>query len=444
MQYLCSAAEKLIHDPVLRSKIKFYPNTSIGLTGNDYRYIEYFSESDRIRKYQLQATEHGPELNSILDSASNGASRDMLGQLLLSNEIAEDEACAYVDALIDNQVLVSDLEPVVSGPGYFEDLLDVFKKHGIESEIALSLEKIHDAIGKLETKGTGNRIDAFQSIQAIAGNTDIRFDESALIQGDMKIGFHSCSLHRAIKQDLQEAVSVLMKLARPSSNVMLNRFKENFMRRYDTMEVPLHIALDAEAGPGYLPEDLFAGSSALLEGILLPPKESHEREINWRKQDSFLFKKLQEALLTRKSQIEIEMKDMEGLAEHSQTFPISFSVLARMCGAWDENNDKPMIYLVSAGGHSAAGLAGRFCHIDEKLNQSIRDINALEQIISGDTILAEIVHLPQQRTGNVLMRPHMRKYEIPYLARSVLDKEFVIPISDLMLSVRRDKLMLRS
>ena len=58
--------------------------------------------------------------------------------------------------------------------------------------------------------------------------------------------------------------------------------------------------------------------------------------------------------------------------------------------------------------------------------------------------MAEIVHLPQQRTGNVLMRPVLREYEIPFLGRSSVDSDFAIPVSDLMVSIRNDMVVLRS
>ena len=58
--------------------------------------------------------------------------------------------------------------------------------------------------------------------------------------------------------------------------------------------------------------------------------------------------------------------------------------------------------------------------------------------------MAEIVHLPQQRTGNVLMRPVLREYEIPFLGRSSVDPAYAIPVSDLMVSVRNNTVLLRS
>nr|WP_262480681.1 lantibiotic dehydratase family protein [Algibacter lectus] len=64
--------------------------------------------------------------------------------------------------------------------------------------------------------------------------------------------------------------------------------------------------------------------------------------------------------------------------------------------------------------------------------------------VDENTILAEIDHLPKFREGNVLLRPSFTSYEIPILTHSLKPKEKQIQLKDLYLSVRGNKLMLRS
>jgi len=62
----------------------------------------------------------------------------------------------------------------------------------------------------------------------------------------------------------------------------------------------------------------------------------------------------------------------------------------------------------------------------------------------SDKILAEIVHIPESRTGNILRRPILRNFEIPYLSNSGVAMEYQIGLNDLMVSIKNNAIVLRS
>jgi hypothetical protein len=138
--------------------------------------------------------------------------------------------------------------------------------------------------------------------------------------------------------------------------------------------------------------------------------------------------------------IVINDEDLKNWPENWDNLPSTFSTMVRI----SKKNGETKILLDSATGSSAINLFGRFAYADEKISNYIRQIAEKEKELNPEVLLAEIVHLPESRTGNILARPVFRDYEIPYLTQSTLAHENVILIEDILISVKNDKLYLRS
>lgn len=437
MQFLCSLSDLLSKDTPVRTKLKYYPNTSLYDFANTYRYIEFFTDTEGIRKYRLQSTAKTPELKKILQQSISGVFLSELRDDLKKAGHTEDDAISYLTKLVDNQVLVGELEPNVSGEGYFNRLFETLHSREIQHDLRELLREFERNI-KQALKQGAKRISCYQNLFDLVTGARISFKKSTLIQADMRLGNDACMLAESYKHQINNVLPILMKLTRPKSqDNLLDKFKENFSRRYEMQEIPLNLALDAEAGPGYLPDDTMANASALLEGLQLPPKEQKEQKLNWSSIDNMLYRKLQEVLMAGETMLNLSDADLSGLSIHKDGFPLSFSMMCKI-------PDSEKIQIISAGGSSALNLSGRFCYLDDGLHKAMREIADIEQELAGELILAEIIHLPQQRTGNILMRPVLRDFEIPFLGQSAVEEEFRIPVSDLMVSVRNDKVMLRS
>ncbi|MFI5301051.1 MAG: thiopeptide-type bacteriocin biosynthesis protein, partial [Polyangiales bacterium] len=83
-------------------------------------------------------------------------------------------------------------------------------------------------------------------------------------------------------------------------------------------------------------------------------------------------------------------------------------------------------------------------HGDAGVRAQVEAHHRAEEERTPDAIFAEVVHLPEGRVGNVLLRPTLRGYEIPYLGRSGAPAERQIDPSDLVLCLIDDQLRLRS
>jgi len=107
-------------------------------------------------------------------------------------------------------------------------------------------------------------------------------------------------------------------------------------------------------------------------------------------------------------------------------------------------NGEEMLCMNTAGGKTATSILSRFSNGNVEINKLTEEIVTHEKTKNKDKILAEIVHVPSVKVANVLCRPKMRDYEIPYLGKSSVKQDKQIPISDLTISVLDDKIIIKS
>jgi hypothetical protein len=204
--------------------------------------------------------------------------------------------------------------------------------------------------------------------------------------------------------------------------------------------MPLAFVLDIETGIGYGRHSQSSNISPLLDGLpILTKTNKSSYEVRWSKIIDFLYNKILDAIKNNVI-VKLNDKDFEGLEANWEDLPDTFSAMVDII----LDNEDLKFKVTGCGGNSAANLIARFCHGDKELYNFTKEIVDIEKLINQDKIVAEIVHLPQARIGNILSRPILRDMEIPYLAKSILNKDKQIDINDLMISVNNDLLFLRS
>ena len=155
---------------------------------------------------------------------------------------------------------------------------------------------------------------------------------------------------------------------------------------------------------------------------------------------------LERAWSQRQTQIHLNEGDISELAiENAAPLPDLLTVLgclaspnALLGGA----GDGPCFVLQSVS--SGAGLFGRFCRSDAELEQRVKALLRSEEALQPDAIFAELVHLPDDRAGNVVCRPALRAKDLPCLGQSGLEHADQITVADLTVSVERERIVLRS
>jgi lantibiotic biosynthesis protein len=457
MDYLFALCEELERAPEVRRELRYRPNSSLYRAGGRLRYAEARLD-EKVRSHHLVAVEASDYLEATLERARGGAlAADLAAALVTAEgaaaevEISREEADAFLTELIDSQVLVSDLSPPVTGPEAIHDLVDHLAGLDAGQEGARRLAAARDALAELDAGGVGAPAERYRAIAADLEALPTKVEMARLFQVDMVKLPAEASLGPEVMAEIVRGVDLMRRLSGRARQESLERFRKDFQERYgEQREAPLVEVLDEEIGIGFeRASEVGAEASPLLRNLARSPPTA-ETSYPWGPRQAVLLAKMQEAQAGGLQQIELTAEDLERMAPAAagelQAFPDAFQVVATVAAASPEALDRGEFQLLvgNAGGPSGARLLGRFCHAEELPCDQTRKHLRAEEALHPEAIFAEIVHLPQGRIGNILSRPVMREHEIPFLGRSGAPEQRQIPVTDLLVSVRGNQIVLRS
>ncbi|MDR0863465.1 MAG: lantibiotic dehydratase family protein [Candidatus Symbiothrix sp.] len=440
MYFLCTLSQELSKLSEIREKIKYYPNTTLYPMGKKYRYIEYqYKNSGRI--HRVSSVERSGYLYAILKKARKGVRLNEIMDFLVENGIDREECLAFIEELIDSQIIVNELSPSVTGDDYFALLIHILEELHINEVFLSSLKEIQAILHQLDFEQKNN-IELYQNIIQKIEEIKIPYEENFLFQVDITRNVASATLGKDIINELQSAMVFLNKITSRTKNETLYQFQQAFYSRYEDQEIPLMEALDPEIGIGYPVNKSSGNLSPLLENFYIPGQVnqgmmSFQPDVFL----SLLFKKTLEVLKQNEKEVVLSDEDVKKFTASWDDLP---PTMYSMFEILKQGSDQLLLHLTGFSGASGANLFARFAHIDEKMNEMVNEIAAKEQELMPDILLAEIAHLPDSRVGNILSRPHIRDYEILYLANSDLPENRLIYMSDLFLSIRQGRIFLRS
>jgi len=434
----------LSHDDIIKS-VKWFANNTVYEVFDSVRFIKYHIDKNN-RTHQLANASRSEYLSLVMRRASNGSTIGELADSLVSDEITAEEASEFIKEMISERLLLSDLEPQVTGQEYHVQLLGKLKSL---PEANSYRKKLFDITGKLKLADNyqiGHASSYYNEVVNELINWGGEYDSGKLLQCDLYKPVIHCNLSQSIISELEKAVEFLSKINPRPEESKMDTFKIEFLKRYDSMEVSLVEVLDAETGIGY-PANQQSNSdyAPLLVGIHLETINVPSPAWNG-KWSEYLISRLEVAIKTGSFEIELTDSDISGIfpqAEEQINFlPKSAYTL---CSVFSDNeSDNFTIYHNVTSGPSSANLLSRFCYTDLDLKSFAKDLLDNETQLFPNCLLAEILHIPQARLGNILMRPTLRDYEIPILTRASVDVGHTIPLSDLTVSVRNNRVVLFS
>lgn len=426
MLYLTHLKEYCIKN--YQSTIEYRPNSSIYLVADECRYIEPY-KVDGSYQYRLSAVQSNEYLKYILKEVKNGKTISSLAVSVVDKyaDFSIEEVVDYIHSLIEESLLIASAPLPLTGEAPDSSLVKTLKEIGCE-DVSRDLNSILNQLDRLDNSEVKD-LDRYYEILNKLKNIPVKFKDNKIFQVDLCRSFHNCSIESSLMQSLMDVLVVLKALGHQDVNPFRNFIKE-FNTRYEGQLVALDEILDDESGIGFSGETGYEAS--LIAGLNLK-RSNYSKNVDTAI-SALEYEVIKAISLPANSNAEEVCLSSKELIKNFKVerigslLPASF---AAMFGLYKNKLGNLMFNLNGFYGPSAASLLGRFGHLNNDLTNQLKEHLSREELHSPDVVFAEIAHMPEGRVGNIIARPHLREYEIVFMADSTLPKEKQIHISDL-------------
>jgi thiopeptide-type bacteriocin biosynthesis protein len=450
--YLFALTTALRKDPALEMELHYWPNSSLHQIAGAWYYIECRIR-DSQRTHHLVKVINDAYLDAVVAAAQNGATVSDLVKAVLNTpdgaDVSEEEAHTYVlDLVRNNEILVTNLSPLLTGSSPLDDIIDLLKSIPSGAAATAALQRVRVRMSEIEGKGLAASPADYRAISLELENLPGKFDPSRLFQIDMVKPFHEAALSQEVIGEIDQGVDILCRLGQTSEPEELKIFRQAFAARYEQAMIPLLDALSEEAGVGFGTVAANQNdASPLLRGLVL---RRENESVNWRISQLGVYETLVrqtvECLRSGKTELELDLSELRAESEVpvnlAEAFCVSGTLVAPSADSLRRGEFE--FYLHGGNGPSGGRMLGRFCYADERIAIGVREHLRQEELHDPEAVYAEIVYLPEGRIGNVLSRPVLRAYEIPYLGRSGAPPDRQLPASDLLVGIKANNIVLYS
>ena len=399
------------------------------------------------RSYSLADVADSPYLRAALERAQGGgADLATIASALtvVGDGITIEAATRYVEDLIDNQLLVPVLPLPITGVEPVSSFVEALRDNGAHVDSANRLAKVQEALAVLDRGGVGAAPSQYREMAAALVSLPAPVVLRRLFQVDLFKPAEEARLGTTVVSEIVRGADVLHRLQRPTVDP-LARFRQRFVERYEGRAVPLPLVLDDESGVGL---DELTSAEPLLRGVALDDAGS-DAQVTWGERENILLAKIMDACAAGDREMTLMRDDIDALAAtmNRPRPPLArgLAAMATIAARSEDDIDTGdfQVHIAGLSGATGVELLGRFCHGDGELCQRVVDHLRAEEAADPDAIYAEVVHSPAGRLANILLRPRLREHEIVYLGDSGAPWDKQISVSDLVITVEGDRVVLR-
>lgn len=448
---LVGIVESIVNRVNINQFLKFYSNNSIYAVGENNRYVDFVLTSNDI-KYNLSAFEANDYIDHILDMSKRGCYYKDILDFLISDGNEYDISVSFINELITSKILISELEPNIIGVEYQNQVIQIFEKvlnSDIDEEERKILQRLTSELKQIKENLDLMSDKNYEFEEVLKITKKLKeipsvFNLNNFIQIDSKINFLTNTLSKSDVDDIKNGMKFYFGLTNLSSQSdKLSNFIKQYRKKYEERSVKLIEALDPEFGVGYGAfTDEYLVYTPIVDDIVIPKKSDDSITFSWDNRiHSFLFKKIIESIKNNSDEIVIEKSEMDDFSFDIQHIPPTSVAFVNLYNGLPNKR----IVFKSWGSDTAATSIARFSMLDNQIHDLLAEINNFEESsLNSNQVLAEINHLPNTRTGNIITRTRFRNFEIPYVTISNIadQNEKIVDINDLYIKIIDDKIRL--
>jgi thiopeptide-type bacteriocin biosynthesis protein len=423
--------------------------------GDKIRYMEnqmsISLKGELRRNYHLVHVDNLEALTFILNQAQGGKTSNQLSHELQNqySSITGQEAIQFINDLISNQLLISELEITLTDGDLLEKLSVIFSSNPALLPWKLWIESLIEEIKALDNPASPeisqepdfSKFQNYRSLKNELQNPPLAHRLAGGYSHGLQIDVArkgNFTLPASLLENIKTAIELLNATAFPAYSTLLQEFTRQFYQKYEWATVSLTEALDPETGIRFGNTKTEYSITPLLDGLIFGKRKEEDNihhpsiKPEWQ---SFLLSKYIECLKNGQSTMEISEEEANSFSKEYPLHTISaFPYLVASFIA--KQDDSYLIHLQGLGGVSVASVLARFAHLDSDLESGLHELLQTESAFYAGKILAEVIHLNQPKTGNITTRPMLRPYEIPIYTPPSKNAT-AIYLSDLYLKIDR-------
>lgn len=437
MQFLVRMIEHMSKDPHIKNQLTYSLNSTFYRQGKHYKFYQQIPNAETNIHY-LSQTPATPIIDYIITEKQDSKTYNDWVSLIQSKGANKDQAIKFVESLIESQIFVSEMHCQLTAENNFNEILKTMEAVDTKYIYLPTLNKLNNLL-----KSNYPVIERQRRIEAVIDQKIPETKTKNLLQGDLLLGIETNTIPKNTIKRIVSQLEDLISLTNTIYAKELEQFKKNFINRYEGQMVKLLEVLDPDTGVGYGSNPVaYSSQDGLLKGINPQPVQQKQTFNN----------PLEDLVYTRyhlncakqdNREVRLQKSDLQNLITtiNKNTSIASLYAIGNLL--LEDNTTNPVFCLQAYGGTSAGNLITRFGYLDKQLQTKLEKLGALEQESYPEAIVAEIIHLPESRTGNILQRPNIRKAEIVLMARANTE---VIPIylNELYLFVQKNRIVLWS